>query len=200
MCIENNLYDIKKIKKTLEKNLEEKRYEHTIGVADTAACLAMKYGYNVEKAYVAGLLHDCAKCIDNEKKLQLCKKYKVKLSKVEIENPFLIHAKLGAALAKEKYGIDDEEILDSIRFHTTGKENMTLLEKIIFSADYIEPNRKMILGLQEIRNTIFDDFDRAIYIILENTIKHLNNKKQIIDDTSMRAYEYYKDLVNYRNN
>lgn len=195
MCSENQLYDIKKIKKLLAKNLEEKRYEHTIGVADTAACLAMRYGYNVEKAYVAGLLHDCAKCIDNDKKIQLCKKYKVKLTKVEIENPFLIHAKLGAALAKEKYDVDDEEILSAIQYHTTGKENMSLLEKIIFSADYIEPGRKMILGLEEIRNTIFIDFDKAVYIILENTIKHLNNKNQIIDETSLSAYNYYKELI-----
>lgn len=188
-------YDVKKIKKLLEKNLEEKRYEHTIGVADTAACLAMRYGYDVDKAYVAGLLHDCAKCIDNDKKLQLCKKYNVELSKVEKDNPFLIHAKLGAALAREKYGVDDNDILEAIKYHTTGKENMSMLEKIIFSADYIEPGRKKILGLEEIRNTIFVDFDKAIFLILENTIKHLNNKNQTIDDTSLAAYEYYKNEI-----
>lgn len=199
MEIANEKYDIKKIKKLLEKNLEAKRYEHTIGVADTAACLAMKYGADITDAYVAGLLHDCAKCIDNDKKIQLCKKYDVKLSKVEIDNPFLIHAKLGAKLAEVKYGVADSEILSAIRFHTTGKSNMSLLEKIIFSADYIEPNRKMILGLEEIRRTIFDDFDKAVYIILENTIKHLNNKEQVIDSTSNEAYEYYKKLIESRN-
>lgn len=198
MCEENSKYDKKKIKKLLEKNLEEKRYEHTIGVADTAACLAMRYGYDVEKAYVAGLLHDCAKCIENDKKISLCKKYSVELSKVEIENPFLIHAKLGVALAKEKYRVDDEDILNSIKYHTTGKANMSLLEKIIFSADYIEPGRKKILGLDEIRNIIFIDFDKAIYIILENTLQHLKNKNQIIDETSLSAYNYYKELVNGR--
>lgn len=194
MLIDDNKYDIKRIKKNLEKELEDKRYEHTIGVADTAACLAMRYNYDIEKAYVAGLLHDCAKCIDNEKKIKLCKKYDVKLTQVEIDNPFLIHAKLGAALAKEKYGINDEDILESIKYHTTGKENMSLLEKIIFSADYIEPGRKKILGLEEIRNIIFVDFDKAVYLILKNTIQHLNNKNQVIDETSLSAFNYYKEL------
>ena len=184
-------YDIKEIKTKLQKDLEQKRYEHTIGVADTAFSLALRYGANPEKAYVAGLLHDCAKCFDHEKKMALCKKYDVELTKTEKENPFLIHAKLGAALAREKYGIQDPEILEAIKYHTTGKANMGLLEKIIFSADYIEPNRKMILGLEEIRKTIFNDLDKAIYIILLNTIKHLENKDQVIDPTSAEALAYY---------
>lgn len=191
-------YDKKKIKKLLEKNLEEKRYEHTLGVADTAACLAMRYGCNIESAYVAGLLHDCAKCIDNDKKIQLCKKYSVELSRVEIENPFLIHAKLGAAIAYNKYDVDDEDILNAIRFHTTGRPNMSLLEKIIFSADYIEPGRKKILGLDEIRETIFVDFDKAVYLILKNTLQHLHNKNQVVDDASNEAYLYYKDVIEKR--
>ena len=184
-------YDIKEIKTKLQKDLEPKRYEHTIGVADTAFSLALRYGANPEKAYVAGLLHDCAKCFDHEKKMSLCKKYDVELTKTEKENPFLIHAKLGAALAREKYGIQDPEILEAIKYHTTGKANMGLLEKIIFSADYIEPNRKMILGLEEIRKTIFNDLDKAIYIILLNTIKHLENKEQVIDPTSAEPLAYY---------
>lgn len=184
-------YDIKEIKQKLIKELEAKRYEHTIGVADTAFSLALRYGINAEKAYVAGLLHDCAKCYDNDKKMSLCKKYDVRLSDIEKENPFLIHAKLGAAVAREKYGITDPEILEAIKYHTTGKPNMGLLEKIIFSADYIEPNRKMILGLEEIRKTIFIDLDKAIYIILKNTIQHLINKEQIIDPASAEALKYY---------
>lgn len=187
---------IGKIKKKLEKDLEEKRFEHTIGVADTAFALALRYGEDVEKAYIAGLLHDCAKCIDNDKKMSLCKKYNVELSKVEKENPFLIHAKLGAALAKAKYDIEDEGILEAIKYHTTGREDMSLLEKIIFSADYIEPNRKNILGIDEIRETIFEDFDKAVYLILDNTIKHLNNKKQVIDERSLSAYNFYKAKAN----
>lgn len=184
-------YDIKEIKTKLIKELEPKRYEHTIGVADTAFSLALRYGANYEKAYVAGLLHDCAKCYDNDKKFSLCKKYEVHLTDIEKNNPFLIHAKLGAAVAREKYGVTDPEILEAIKYHTTGKPGMGLLEKIIFSADYIEPGRKMILGLDEIRKVIFTDLDKAIYIILTNTIQHLINKEQTIDPASEEALKFY---------
>ena len=187
-----DLEKIKNIKKKLIKNLDAERYSHTIGVADTSFALALRYGADAEKAYLAGLLHDCAKCLDNDKKFALCEKYGVELSDVERENPFLIHAKLGAVLAKEKYEIDDEEIADAIRYHTTGKAGMKLLEKIVFSADYIEPGRKDIPGLNEIRECIFNDFDKGVYLIYEGTLRHLKNKNQPIDDTSREAYEYYK--------
>ena len=101
-------------------------------------------------------------------------------------------------MAKEKYGVKNKEILSAIKYHTTGKPNMNLLEKIIFSADYIEPNRKKILGLDQIREVIFDDLDMGIYIILENTLKHLNNKEMIIDSKSQKAYEFYKELIENR--
>lgn len=184
--------DYKTIKRSLSKQLDPKRYEHTIGVAYTAAALAMRYHADVEKAYLAGLLHDCAKCIDTDEKMALCKKYKVKLSEFEIENPFLIHAKLGSCLAEKKYEITDPDILSAIRYHTTGKADMSLLEKIVFSADYIEPGRKIIPGLEEIRETIFVDLDRAVCMILEGTMRHLKNKEQPIDQASIDAYEYYK--------
>lgn len=184
--------DYKAIKKILSKQLDPKRYEHTIGVAYTAAALAMRYHADVEKAYLAGLLHDCAKCIDTDEKLALCKKYKVKLSEFEIENPFLIHAKLGSCLAEKKYEVSDPDVLSAIRYHTTGKADMSLLEKIVFSADYIEPGRKMIPGLEEIRETIFVDLDRAVCMILEGTMRHLKNKDQPIDQASIDAYEFYK--------
>lgn len=184
-------YDIKTIKKELQKELEPKRYEHTIGVASTSFSLALRYGADAEKAYVAGLLHDCAKCYSNDKSMTLCKKYGIKLSKFEKENPALIHSKLGAVVAREKYGINDEEIISSIKYHTTGKADMTLLEKIVFSADYMEPNRKTIPGLEEIRNTIFLDLDKAIYLILNNTLQHLDNKEMLIHPDSQEALNYY---------
>lgn len=190
-----SIYDYKAIKKALSKQLDAKRYEHTIGVAYTAASLAMRYGADIEKAYLAGLLHDCAKCIETDEKIALCKKYKVKLTPFEVENPFLIHAKLGSCLAEKKYGIEDPEILSAIRYHTTGKPDMSLMEKIVFSADYIEPGRKIIPGLEEIRKIIFIDFDQAVCMILEGTIRHLKNKEQPIDELSKEAYEYYCKLT-----
>ena len=100
-----SIHDFKSIKKTLSKQLEPKRYEHTIGVAHMAAALAMRYEVDMEKAYLAGLLHDCAKCISNSNNLKMCKKYNIRLSPAEERNPFLLHAKLGAYLAKKVYKI-----------------------------------------------------------------------------------------------
>lgn len=186
-----SIYDYKTIKKAMSKQLDAKRYAHTIGVAYTASSLAMRYEADIEKAYLAGLLHDCAKCIETDEKLALCKRYKVNLTQFEIDNPFLIHAKLGSCLAEKKYGVEDPEVLSAIRYHTTGKPEMTLMEKIVFSADYIEPGRKMIPGLEEIRKIIFTNFDEAVCLILEGTMRHLKNKEQPIDGLSIEAYDYY---------
>lgn len=187
-------YDYKLIKKELCKQIDEKRYEHTLGVADTAACLAMRYNIDIDKAYLAGLLHDCAKCFDSKKRMSLCDKYNIELTKFELDNPSLIHAKLGAVLVREKYGIIDNDIISAIRYHTTGREDMTSLEKIIFSADYIEPNRKLVNRLSDIRSIIFNDLDEAVFMILENTVSYLDTKKQSIDDTSLNALEYYRKI------
>lgn len=182
----------KKIKEQLEKNLDKKRMEHTEGVAYMAAALAMRYGVDIEKAYLAGLLHDCAKCIEKKKQYALCEKYGIELSDSEKENASLVHSKLGAFLAKEKYDVEDEEILSAVQYHTTGRENMTLLEKIIFVADYVEPGRKPIAGLDEIRATIFVDIDVAVYKILRNTIGFLEENNKTIDARSENALLYYE--------
>lgn len=186
------IYDYKPIRKMLAKQLEPKRYEHTLGVAYTATTLAMQYDIDIDRAYLAGLLHDCAKCINTDEKIALCKKYKVELTDFERENPFLIHAKLGSCLAKKQYKVEDAEILSAIRYHTTGKPDMTMLEKIIFAADYIEPGRKMIPGLVEIRKCIYTDIDVAIKLIFEGTMRHLKNREQPIDPITLEAYEFYK--------
>ena len=131
-----------KIQHVLKKELDDNRYQHTLGVMYTAASMAMCYDVDVLKALYAGLLHDCAKCIPNDKKLHLCGKYGFTVSDIERENPSLLHAKLGACLAHEKYGVTDKEIIHAIESHTTGCPAMTMLEKIIYIADYIEPGRR----------------------------------------------------------
>lgn len=180
------------LKSKLQKVLDEKRYEHTIGVADTAANLAFAYHIDFERAYLAGLLHDCAKCYSNDKKLKLCKKYDVSLTDFEIENPSLIHAKLGEKLAEELYDVKDPEILSAISFHTTGKPAMTRLEQIVFCADFMEPGRKMINCLPEIRDVIFQDIDYATYLIIKQTLVHLKNNEQGIDPMTLKALEFYE--------
>lgn len=182
---------ITELEKKIKKKQDEARYEHTLGVMYTAASLAMKHEVDLEQALIAGLLHDCAKCYPDEKKFELCKKYNVKLTKFEKENTSLIHAKLGSVMAKEKYGIDDEEILHSILTHTTGAPDMNALDKIIFIADYIEPGRDKANRLSEIRKTAFESLDKALIMILEDTLGYLKKSNKLIDTMTEQTYNYY---------
>lgn len=187
-------YNIMKLQNKLQKELDEDRYCHTLGVMYTSAALAMRYGEDMEKAQVAGLLHDCAKCIPNEKKKKLCEKYKIPVTQVEEGAPFLLHAKLGAYLAKTKYNVSDPEILQAITWHTTGKPDMTLLEKIVFLADYIEPARYKAAHLHEIRDIAFVDIDQAVYMTLRDTLRYLESGIGAVDEMTKSAYVYYKEL------
>ena len=179
------------IKRRVKRELDKERYQHTLGVAYTASCLAMRYGSNIEDAFIAGLLHDCAKCIPNDDKYEICKKYDIKLSQYEIENPSLLHAKVGAFLAEKRYGITDKDILNAIRSHTTGMPGMSLLQKIIFVADYREPNRTEAPDLPQVREQAFVDLDKTICIILSDTLKYLEKKGAKIDPMTRETYEYY---------
>ena len=168
--------DVIRIRKKLKKKLDEQRYEHTLGVAFTAMSLAMKYDVDLHKAELAGLLHDCAKCMPDERKLHKCEKYNIPISETERKNPSLLHSKLGAYLAEHKYGVKDPEILNAILYHTTGHADMTMLEKIIFVADYIEPRRNKAPNLCK---------------IMKDTLSYLEKKNAVIDDETMHAYEFY---------
>ncbi len=191
--------EIKKIRKKVKKSLGKNRFQHTMGVAYTAECLAMAYGMDMEQAFLAGLLHDCAKCVSNEEKLTLCKKHGIVLSDVEIRNPYLIHAKLGAFLAKTEYGVTDPEILHAIEVHTTGTPHMSELDKVIFIADYIEPNRDEADNLKEIRQKAFTDLDDALLQILSDTLKYLGKTDREIDPSTEETYTYYRDYKIERN-
>ena len=185
--------DVTKIRKAMEKTLDGKRYEHTEGVAYTAAALAMRYGEDMENALLAGLLHDCAKCMSDEKKLAICKKHNIPVSEVEERNLSLLHAKAGAYLAEEEYHVRDRNILNAIAHHTTGRPGMSTLEKIIFIADYIEPNRKQAPNLVEIRSMAFVDLDKALLRILEDTLQYLQEGPGEIDNMTRDTYDYYID-------
>lgn len=184
-------YDLKKIKKKLKNELDESRYEHTIGVMDTAACLAMRYGADLTQALVAGLLHDCAKCIPNDKKLKLCKKNGIEVTPFEEKAPFLLHAKLGAWMAEHEYHVSDPAILSAIACHTTGKPDMSLLDKIVFIADYIEPGRDKATGLPEIRRLSFTEIDKALIRILSDTLDYLASSNDPIDPATQNVLDYY---------
>lgn len=183
--------EIKDIKKDLEHDLDSKRYEHTLGVAYTAACLAMRYGYDMEKAYITGLLHDCAKCMSNKDKLEYCEKYDIPVTKVEQENPSLLHAKVGAEISRRKYDIKDSEIYQAIMYHTTGHPQMTLLDKIIYISDYMEPHRDEAPNLDSVRKQAFIDIDATLLTILKDSVAYLEKSDKTVDPMTMETYLYY---------
>ncbi|WP_394923038.1 bis(5'-nucleosyl)-tetraphosphatase (symmetrical) YqeK [uncultured Robinsoniella sp.] len=187
-------FNIFKMQEKLKKYLDEDRFTHTQGVMYTSAALAMRYGEDVRKAQAAGLLHDCAKCIPNDKKISICEKNGIPISDAERKNPFLLHAKAGAQIAKEKYKITDPDILNAIAYHTTGRPGMSLLEKIVYIADYIEPWRYKAQNLELSRKMAFSDIDEALYIILRDTLSYLKSTKNELDPMTARAFEYYKEM------
>lgn len=182
---------IKKIQHKIAKKLDENRYEHTLGVMYTAAALAMCHGVSLDEALLAGLLHDCAKCYSDEKKLELCEKHHVELSDIERQNTALIHAKLGAVLAKEKYDVESDTVCRAIATHTTGAPAMDRLQQIVFIADYIEPHRDRAGRLDEIRRAAFEDLDKACRMILTDTLTYLSDSPKMIDPMTKKTYDYY---------
>lgn len=183
--------DIKSIIKDLEKNLDSKRFGHTMGVAHTAACLAMRYDYDMNRAYLAGLLHDCAKCMTHEQRMNYCLTNEISVTEFEKENPALLHAKVGADMCKRKYGIEDEEVYNAVLYHTTGHPNMSLLDKFIYIADYMEPNRNEAPNLATVRKLAFVDIDEALYTILESSVEYLRQSDKVIDPMTLETYMYY---------
>lgn len=182
----------------LSSTLRPKRYEHTVGVAYTAASLAMGLGdENLQKqAFLAGMLHDCAKYYTGREQIALCSEYDIPLTEIEKENTALIHGKLGAYLAKERYGITDSDILSAITWHTTGKPDMTILEKILYIADYIEPKRKMDTSpysLEDIRKCCFQNLDQGLYMILCCSVSYLEQSGKKMDPLTLETYNYYKN-------
>ncbi len=185
-----------KLRKQLEKELKPDRFDHTLGVAYTAASMAFIYGADVEKALIAGFLHDCAKSMSHEEQVKICEKNNIEMTEVERKNHSLLHAKVGMYLARTKYDVCDTDILNAIRWHTTGREDMSLLEKIVYIADFIEPNRKMLENMAQIRKEAFTDIDRCLAHILHDSVVYLRTIGKEIDDATMIAYEYYKKYYN----
>lgn len=173
----------------LKQNLDEKRFNHSLGVMETAAKLAKHYGVDMEKAEIAGLLHDCARCMDTFSQLKMAENFGILLDDVSRREKALIHGPLGAVLAKRDYGITDNEILNAIKIHTTGDANMSLLEKIIFLADYIEPGR-CFPGVEKLRAKAFKDLDEAILDAFDLTIKYVLDKGSLLHPKTITARNF----------
>ncbi|WP_058485331.1 bis(5'-nucleosyl)-tetraphosphatase (symmetrical) YqeK [Defluviitalea phaphyphila] len=179
--------DYKDIKQKLQSALSPKRFIHTLGVVETGIKLANVYNVDERKAKLSALLHDCAKNIPKEKKLRLCKEYHIFLDDIMLKDIELSHSFLGAEIAKREYGIKDEDILNAIRYHTTGRKNMSKLEKIIYLADYIEPNRIPFEGLEKIRKLAFENLDEAMIFALKNTLDYVKKRNKIIHPLTIEA-------------
>ena len=182
----------------LSKELKESRLMHTFGVIDTATALAKAYQADIKKCERAALLHDCAKYMPLEDMIAICERNLVELNDLEKSKDSLLHAKAGACLAYEKYGIKDKEILDAIKYHTTGKPDMSLIEKIIFVSDFIEPGRTHSEKLPMYRMIAMADINLVCMNILKDTLDYLESLNEEIDPLTKETYIFYKHLISKR--
>ena len=184
-----NKTDYEALKVILQKRLNEKRYYHSLCVAQEARRLAEKYGGDSEKAYLAGLLHDITKKLVLSDQLILCRKYGIISDNAEEENVKLLHAKTGAALARDLFNISDE-VYDAIRWHTTGKPDMTLLEKIVYLGDMISAERSY-KDVDKFRKICYDDLDKAMSVALAYNITDVCKKCGQLPHYTVEAYNFY---------
>lgn len=191
--------DEEKLLDWLKENLSEKRYIHSLGTAECARDLAKKFGQDEEKAYTAGLLHDCAKCFPNEKLMDIIEKH-LNVEKIELMNYKTLHAPVSAYIAKEEFGVEDSEILSAIRWHTLGKIDMTDFEKIIFLADKVEPRTRDKDYLDEVRSFLNEDdgLNKAMLICYKETIKSLVKRDLKICPITIDIYNNLEDVVNVK--
>ena len=195
MEVSNEL--ILSIENKLQQSLQPKRYIHTLGVAYMSASLAMCYGVNHKDALIAGLLHDCAKNLPEDKMLKACLRLEIPLSECEKSIPELIHAAYGSYLARKEFGITQEDILLAVRNHTLGRPDMTVLEQIVYIADYMEPGRNhpTTPSLDELRKIAFQSLDEATYLVSKNSIHYFETTGKAADPMTYRVYEYYKNKI-----
>ena len=168
--------------------LKVKRMPHVLGTEQEAVFLAEKYGADVEKARIAALLHDCTKKLDMEQQLALCRQYGIRLDALEQKALKLLHAKTGAAIARDVFGVTDD-VYDAIYYHTTGKPDMTLLEKVIYLADYIEPSRNFP-GVERLRQAVHEDLDRGLLLALRDGVEELQSMGNPVHHNTLDALAY----------
>lgn len=177
---------VENITEYLKENLSEIRFAHTMGVAETAKSLARKWGTDEHRAYLAGLVHDCAKEIPKDDAISRLKNYGYTPSELEISTPALLHAPLGAYISEDVFGICDKEVLDAVRYHTTGRVGMTLLEKLIYVADFTEPGRKYKESRQ-VRKLAETDIDAAVLLEADMVIKFTVDKGRTLHPDTILA-------------
>ncbi|MBP7175949.1 MAG: bis(5'-nucleosyl)-tetraphosphatase (symmetrical) YqeK [Thermoclostridium sp.] len=185
---------VTEMKSKLMGVLSHKRFKHSIGVMDEAGRLAEHYQQDVKKAEIAGLLHDCAKYIEADEAISMLISYGEQPDEIQSISFQLLHGLLGYYVAREQYEVTDESILQAIYWHTTGKAGMTPLEKIIFIADYIEPNRAFS-GLDEIRKIAYADLDLCVQLCADSTIRYELSKGRLLHPLTI---ETRNDMIRRR--
>lgn len=173
----------------LKQNLSKKRLKHSIGVSDTARMLALHYGCDPDKAELAGLLHDCAREKTMAELIQYVRAEGIEPDEMSMSMRELLHGPAAVYICRKTFNINDEEVLSAIRYHTIGKVNMTLLEKIIFLADYIEPSRDF-KGVKKLRDLAYSDLDGALLAAFDSTIEYILAKKAYIHIDTIAARNY----------
>ncbi len=181
-----------KLESEVSKRIKNSRFRHTLGVAYTASCLAMRYGADTDSAYLAGLLHDVAKNMSDKEMVRAAKDMGIKVTEFDREHPFMLHGPVGAMIAQREFGIRDRDVLNAIANHTVGRRGMSLLEEIVFVADYIENGRDKAADLEHIRRLAFEDIKKCIGVILENTLKYLNESREDVDKRILEVLEDYE--------
>ena len=182
---------IDEMRRELQRRLNKNRFAHSIGVANTAVKLAKKFGADVDKAYIAGLLHDCAREFENDQLPAEAAKRGIEIGEVEKTMPLLLHAYIGAKMVQEIYGVTDSEIIQAIYRHTVGARDMTPLDKIIYFADMIEPNRKYP-GVDELREFAekSSSLDEIILKALDESIIFIVQKKTLLHPDTIAARNF----------
>ena len=180
----------KNIEDKLKEMLPEKRLKHSRSVSQCAVKLSKIYDCDIEKAKIAGLIHDCAKYFNDEQVEYSIEKFNIKLDPLEENNLALSHSIIGSYIIKDVFNIEEEDIINAVKYHTTGRENMTLLEKIIYMADLIEDGRKFPL-VDELRELTYGGkLDEALLLSFNNTIKYVIERNQLIHPRTVSARNY----------
>ncbi|MDR7870261.1 MAG: bis(5'-nucleosyl)-tetraphosphatase (symmetrical) YqeK [Tissierellaceae bacterium] len=187
----------KNILDALLEDTGEHRLNHTLRVVEEAEKLAITHNIDKDKAAIAALLHDCAKLWDKKKLLKMAYDFDIILNDVMKHNHQLIHGPLGAKIAKNKYNIEDSDILNAIKYHTTGRKDMSQLEKLIYIADYIEPSRKFD-GVDKVRQLAYEDLDKSILIAMDETIIYLVKYNRLISLDTIEARNQLKINLDYK--
>ena len=181
---------IEEYKSHIRKRLSDKRYYHSLCVADEAVRLADRYGADKQKAYLAGLLHDVLKDTSSNEQLKFSKQFGIMLSDLEISAPSLYHSLIGSEYVRHVLGIEDEEIISAIKYHTTAKADMSLLQKIIYLADYTSLDRDYN-GVEDMRQAVNEGLDKAMKVALDYTVQDLEEKHVTAHPDTLAAFKQY---------